>query len=65
MGDRKDKHREFKALYESALECDGWGDVREPRNPALFVELIHVPKGFRVRVEGSGSRVRGFNCRVI
>mmetsp|Transcript_35610 Transcript_35610/g.88993 ORF Transcript_35610/g.88993 Transcript_35610/m.88993 type:complete len:310 (-) Transcript_35610:1549-2478(-) len=27
MGDRKDKHREFKALYESALECDGWGDV--------------------------------------
>jgi hypothetical protein len=37
MGNRDDKHREFKGMYEKALECDGWGDVSPHATHRLFL----------------------------
>ena len=31
--ERRMRHHDVKMLYEKALQCDGWGDVRERPDP--------------------------------
>ena len=37
--ERRMRHHDVKMLYEKALQCDGWGDVRE--RPDTRTALTH------------------------
>ena len=38
-------NRDFCEMYEKALECDGWGDVRRLADPASSIRLARATRG--------------------